>query len=174
MPTARKHSKDLRKGRYSVSNGIYLATFVTKNRKTIFKDLYLARAVVRCLNKSPYADTLAFVVMPDHVHWLLQLRSSKTLSQVIQATKAISSRNINRRSDQKGSIWQPGFHDHALRNEEALKEIGRYIVANPLRAKLVSRIGEYSHWDAVWIQDSRRVVAPTTNKNAVAAKTHHE
>ena len=145
------HSKDLRKGRYSVKNGIYLATFVTRNRQPIFKDFYIARLVVRCLNKSPYADTLAYVVMPDHVHWLLQLRSSKSLSQVMQSTKIMSTKSINRQINGKGSVWQPGFHDHALRYEEALKEFCRYVVANPLRAKLVKRIGEYPHWDTVWV-----------------------
>lgn len=48
-------------------------------------------------------------------------------------------------------IWQANYHDHAVRKEEDLKEIARYIVANPLRAKLVSRIGDYSLWDAVWL-----------------------
>ena len=145
------HSRTLRNGRYSVNNGIYLATFTTRERNPIFNDLFLSRIVIRYLNKSPYANTLAFVVMPDHVHWLLQLKTSKSLSQVIQATKSIISINVNRQTDQKGTIWQPGFHDHALRNEEALREIGRYVVANPLRANLVKKIGDYPHWDAVWV-----------------------
>jgi uncharacterized protein with ACT and thioredoxin-like domain len=48
-------------------------------------------------------------------------------------------------------IWQQDFHDHALRMEEDVKSVARYIVANPLRAGLVMKIGDYSHWDAKWL-----------------------
>jgi putative transposase len=38
-----------------------------------------------------------------------------------------------------------------LRHEDDLAKLPRYIVANPLRAGLVERVGDYSHWDAVWL-----------------------
>jgi REP element-mobilizing transposase RayT len=47
--------------------------------------------------------------------------------------------------------WQEGFHDHALRREEDLRDIARYIVLNPVRAGLVRNIREYPLWDAVWL-----------------------
>jgi len=46
------------------------------------------------------------------------------------------------------------FFDHALRVDEDLRRIARYIVANPLRSKLVPRIEEYSLWDAVWLEET--------------------
>jgi hypothetical protein len=49
------------------------------------------------------------------------------------------------------AVWQSGFHDRALRQEEELQTIARYIVANPLRAGLVKRVGDYAHWDAMWL-----------------------
>lgn len=48
-------------------------------------------------------------------------------------------------------VWQRGFHDRALRQEEDLIATARYVVANPLRAGLVDRIGDYPWWDAVWL-----------------------
>jgi putative transposase len=48
-------------------------------------------------------------------------------------------------------VWQRGFHDHALRKEEDIVSVARYIVANPVRDGLVRRIGDYPHWDAVWL-----------------------
>jgi len=83
--------------------------------------------------------------MPDHLHWLMQLGSRGSLAQVIGAVKAATAHRIGRR------IWQDGFHDHALRQEEDMTSIARYIVANPLRAGLVERLGDYPHWDAVWL-----------------------
>ena len=107
--------------------------------------------MIRNINRSPGTQTLAFVVMPDHVHWLLQISGEKSLSEIIQATKSASAHAINRIAGRKGKFWQPGFHDHAVRTEEALRDIARYIVANPLRAGLVTSVRNYSHWDAVWI-----------------------
>jgi REP element-mobilizing transposase RayT len=97
--------------------------------------------------------------MPDHVHWLLQLRTAKTLSQVVQATKILCTKSINRKTGGKGSIWQVGFHDHAVRNDGALKEIARYVVANPIRAKLVTSVRDYPHWDAVWVNNADAVIS---------------
>jgi REP element-mobilizing transposase RayT len=48
-------------------------------------------------------------------------------------------------------LWQRGFHDHALRRDEDLVAAARYIVANPLRARLVRRIGDYPFWKCVWV-----------------------
>jgi len=73
------------------------------------------------------------------------LLGSHNLSAVMQSVKGLSAKKIGR------PIWQDGFHDHALRREEDLKATARYIVANPLRAGLVERIGDYPHWDAIWL-----------------------
>jgi len=149
-PTSRPkpHSKDLRKGRHSQANRIYLITTATQHREPVFTDFNAARALIRILKNEQSlgrADTLAFVVMPDHWHWLLRLLGSHNLSAVMQSVKGLSAKKIGR------PIWQDGFHDHALRREEDLKATARYIVANPLRAGLVERIGDYPHWDAIWL-----------------------
>ena len=83
--------------------------------------------------------------MPDHFHWLLDLGDEKTLSQTVQFIKSITSKRL------KEPIWQRGFHDRAIRHENNLKDVARYIVANPIRAGLVSNIRQYPHWDSIWI-----------------------
>ncbi|MFO1311380.1 MAG: hypothetical protein U1F41_04875 [Burkholderiales bacterium] len=50
-----------------------------------------------------------------------------------------------------GGLWQRGFHDHALRREEDIVDVARYVVANPLRAGLVGRIGDYPFWNCAWL-----------------------
>ena len=141
----------LRKGRASLQNQIYLVTFVTEGRRRRFTDFQCARLMIRSLKNCRQAKTMAFVVMPDHVHWLVQLLDEASLSQVLQAVKSASAYRINHYMKRKGKFWQKGFHDHALRKEEAVIDAARYIVANPLRAGLVGNVREYSHWDAIWI-----------------------
>jgi REP element-mobilizing transposase RayT len=145
------HGKNLRKGRFSQPGGIYLITFVTVSRETLFTDLFTARLVITSLMKSKGAETLCFVVMPDHVHWLLQLRPHSELTSIIRGVKAASARQINRHLGRNGPIWQTGYHNHALRREENIREAARYIVANPLRAGLVKSVRQYPHWDAKWL-----------------------
>jgi putative transposase len=139
------HSKDLRKGRHSEPNQIYLITAVTRNRLPVFADFYKARQLIKVLKTEQHAQTVAFVVMPDHLHWLMALGERRQLNKVVQGIKSISSRKIGH------PLWQAGYHDHALRAEEDLQATARYIVANPLRAGLVERIGDYPHWDATWL-----------------------
>ncbi len=89
--------------------------------------------------------------MPDHLHWLFQLNEGCLLSRVMKTLKARSAIAINRYRGQGGSIWQRAYYDHALRKDEDIRNIARYIVANPLRAGLVKNIGDYPHWDCTWL-----------------------
>ena len=151
MQPNRPSSNKLRKARVSIQNQIYLVTFVTEKRRVRFTDFYCARLMISALNKSNNTETLAFTVMPDHVHWLLQLRDQTSLSRVLQSLKSVSAHRLNRHLGRKGRFWQDGFHDHALRKEEDVIDAARYIVGNPLRAGLVNSVGDYPHWDAVWL-----------------------
>lgn len=88
--------------------------------------------------------------MPDHLHWLVQLKTG-SLNQLMQRLKSRSAISLNRLHGTHGAIWQKGYHDRAIRDEEDLRDVARYIVANPLRAGLVKRIGDYPFWDATWL-----------------------
>jgi REP element-mobilizing transposase RayT len=153
MPTGARQpgAAALRKGRRSLPGQIYLVTTITHLRQPLFADLHAGRQVVAALRREPRAETLAYVVMPDHLHWLLALKGDSALGMVVQAVKSISARGVNRSLHRSGPVWQPGFHDHALRREEDLQGVARYIVANPLRAGLVRSVREYPLWDACWL-----------------------
>ena len=83
--------------------------------------------------------------MPDHLHWLMQLGETSPLSRVVHQVKSVSAHRLGR------PLWQAGFHDHVLRREEDVRQIARYIVSNPVRAGLVDRVGDWPHWDVVWL-----------------------
>jgi len=149
----RYHGRSLRKGRYSEINRPYLVTAVTYYRKPFFDNLYCARILInsfKSAHDSNFVESLSWVVMPDHFHWLFTLKTS-SLSDVIHKVKGGSALQINQLNSTTGQIWQKGFHDHGLRREEDLRQISRYIVANPLRASIVGDIGQYPHWDSTWL-----------------------
>jgi REP element-mobilizing transposase RayT len=94
------------------------------------------------------AVSLAWAVMPDHLHWMFVLRTP-SLSRLVQRVKSRSARHINALGSTMGMIWQPGFYDHQVRFIEDLATQARYILANPVRRGLAERIGEYPH---AWCQ----------------------
>ena len=146
--------RQLRKGRFSESNRIYFVTAVTQDRRSVFADYMLGRLLVHELAREHSRGdlhSLAFVVMPDHLHWLVQLKDGSDLSRCIQRTKSLSARALNAQLGWVGRFWQKGFHDHALRQEEDLVSFARYLVANPLRARLVVSLRDYPLWDAIWV-----------------------
>jgi REP element-mobilizing transposase RayT len=152
MPTT--HAAHLRLGRFSEPGRDYLLTTVTDRRRPVFANFALARLAIQSLRECDLAGesvTLAFVLMPDHLHWLFTLQNAD-LSAVARRFKSASARRVNRALGTVGErLWQAGFHDHALRREEDLPGIARYIVANPLRAGWVGSVRDYPHWDAIWL-----------------------
>ncbi len=88
--------------------------------------------------------------MPDHFHWLVELEKC-SLSSLMRQTKSLTTREVNLSTARLGPLWQQGYHDRALRRDEDLVKMARYVVANPLRAGLVKRLGDYPLWDAIWV-----------------------
>jgi REP element-mobilizing transposase RayT len=110
----------------------------------------------------PHLRLDAFVIMPNHIHGILflsgpplpdsvgaGLRPAPThpddttasrrhgLSEIIRAFKSFSARRINALRGTPGlPVWQRGFYDHVIRNDEDLARIRQYIITNPLRWSL--------------------------------------
>ena len=137
---------------YSAAN-VYFLTLCTKNRSRCLARIVgrgLDPAVTAALELTPYGniaeqdllalprhfagvELLQYVIMPDHLHILLQLqevaaagsRPRPTIPTLIGQYKAGVSRKCKR------SLWQASFYDHVVRCEQELLEIQRYIENNP-------------------------------------------
>jgi REP element-mobilizing transposase RayT len=107
-------------------------------------------AELKRVHDQKMVNSIAWVVIPDHLHWLVQLEQG-SLAQLMQTVKSRSTLTINRALNRQGAFWQSGYHDRALRDDEDVRPFGRYIVANPLRAGLVKKVGDYPLWDACWL-----------------------
>ena len=152
MPTS-KNAYRLRIGRHSEFGRLYLLTTITQQRRPIFNNFQLGRLVVdhfRQAHEDGIVISKAWVVMPDHFHWLIELQN-KTLGELMCRIKSRSSVNINRLTKTHERVWQKGYYDRALRQEDDVKAAARYIIQNPIRAQIASRIGDYPLWDACWI-----------------------
>jgi putative transposase len=148
--------KALRRYRFSTENQIYLVPFNTASRQVIFSNNHhAANAFCKALNDKrlwPDAKLMCWVLMPDHVHLLIQLGATESMSALINCIKTNTARRINECLQRRGKLWGDGFHDKALKYEENLVDVARYIVMNPIRAELVKRIGDYPYWNAIWLE----------------------
>jgi REP element-mobilizing transposase RayT len=143
---------NLRKGRASLPGQLYLVTTATFERAPLFADFAIAHIAARAIvTPQPVCSLLCWVLMPDHLHALVEIRGGR-LSDAVQRIKERSSRAVNEARGVRGSVWSAAFHDHALRREDDVIDIARYIVCNPLRAGLVRSVRDYAFWDAIWLE----------------------
>ncbi|HEU0152383.1 MAG TPA: transposase, partial [Arenimonas sp.] len=145
----------LRLGRRSLPGHAYFITFTTHGRQRLFGGWETAAAMARLLDSPgtwPHSNLLAWVLMPDHFHGLLVLAAG-TLALSVGQAKGRSARRFNPSVGRVGPVWARSYHDRAIRGDEALRSAARYLVANPLRAGLAKRVGDYPFWNARWLTD---------------------
>ena len=135
---------------YSTPNA-YFITVCTKNRKNLFwMDVgaiidrpnnvpltnlgMIARQSIEDIpNYYSAVSVDHFVIMPNHIHLLLQINTdadgrsmiAPTVSTVVRLMKGTVSKQAGL------SVWQKGFYDHVIRNDHVYREIWNYIDGNP-------------------------------------------
>jgi REP element-mobilizing transposase RayT len=146
MALSRPHAKNLRIGRCSRPGHYYFLTASVAGRRTIFakkKHALLMLETIRWLHTANRFGVDAAVIMPDHLHLVGQLGDS-TLAKVMHTLKSFSARRLVA-AGVESPVWQKGFHDHGLRDDEDYRSRVAYVLENPLRAGLVRRGEDYPY-----------------------------
>ena len=124
----------------------YVLTTCVALRQRAFADSPLTiRVVERLLENARRFDFAvhAYCVMPDHLHALLEATSDASdFCAFVKRFKQTTGFEYCRRTRQR-RLWQPGYHEHILRSDEATDAVARYLLENPIRAGLSSTLGEY-------------------------------
>ncbi len=127
--------------RLYVPGGTYFFTVVTANRQPLLADPHnvqlLRQAFGYVRERRPF-ETLAAVILPDHLHCLWRLpEGDADYSTRWQMIKTAFSRKMPASGGEK-TIWQPRFWEHLIRDEEDLRRHLDYIHFNPVKHGLVS------------------------------------
>ena len=135
---------------YSTPNG-YFITICTQNRRNLFwKNVgaitdrpenvpltnlgMLARQSIEDIPRYyPVVSVDHFVIMPNHIHLLLQIHTDNdgrsmiapTISTVVRLMKGAVSKQAG------FSVWQKGFYDHVVRSQRDYLDVWNYIEGNP-------------------------------------------
>ena len=115
----------------------YFVSTQTAGRNPFFRHERWARLMIATLEHYAEKDFIlhAYVVMSDHLHLLITPR--ETVEKSVQLFKGGFSFRAKRELTWNGEIWQQGFTDHRIRDEEDWKRHLEYIRTNPNEARLV-------------------------------------
>jgi len=86
------------------------------------------------------ARVYAFVVMPEHIHLLINEPPLILVAQFLKALKQITSRKL--RGDRR-QFWQDRYYDANIYGESARSEVIPYIHRNPVKRGLVASPEQY-------------------------------
>lgn len=77
-----------------------------------------------------YYDLAAWVVMPNHVHLLVEVYETSRLEKIVRMWKTFSCRLINRSVERQGRLWMPEYFDRYIRDAKHLANAFSYLAKN--------------------------------------------
>jgi putative transposase len=84
-----------------------------------------------------------FVIMPNHVHVLMTVSGEMSLEKAMQLIKGSFSFRANKELGFHGEIWQRGYSDVQILDDQSFQQHREYIENNPVKAGLANRRDEY-------------------------------
>jgi len=129
----------------------YFLTFCTFERRHHFANaehVDLVRTQFAQQADHEHFTIPAYCFMKDHVHLLAEgTREDSDLKHFVKMAKQYSGYYFKQRTEQP--LWQRYGFERVLRGEEGTWEIARYIVTNPVRSGLVTRLEDYRFWGSL-------------------------
>jgi len=133
-------------------NGLYFVTICIQNRDHLLGEIsdnehciYDSGVMVQSVwnNLSQYylgVKLHDFVVMPNHIHGIIELENSDLdLSEIIRRFKIFTTHQYIKGVHDKNwqsfykRLWQRNYYEHIIRDDESLKQLQQYILNNPLQ-----------------------------------------
>jgi putative transposase len=132
--------------RYPALGRPYFITNVTYDRRPILVDhVDLLEMVFDIAKKRIPFELLAWVILPDHFHLLLDA-GEIDVSRILQTTKMSFASNYRKRLGQRsGRTWQNRFWDHIIRDQDDFNRHVDYIHYNPIKHGLVRSPFDWPH-----------------------------
>jgi len=97
-------------------------------------------------------DLLAWVVMPNHVHVVVQPLGEHSLSAILHSWKSFTANRANDLLKRSGKpFWQVEAYDHLIRDEEDLNRCRAYTEFNPVKAGLCE-YPEQWQWSSAYMR----------------------
>jgi REP element-mobilizing transposase RayT len=131
-----KGYRALRHGRFSKSGDEYFITFCTEQRQSGLTTEPIAGVIVteiKQMETEAIWSLRCAVLMPDHIHLLIQLGNVLPLGKSIARLKSKSSIHLKTQKLR----WQKGYYEHTMRTQEDRLPVFLYMYLNPYKANLL-------------------------------------
>jgi Rad3-related DNA helicase/REP element-mobilizing transposase RayT len=106
---------------------------------------------------------LAWCVMPNHVHAVVQPIGSHALEEIVHSWKSFTAHKANKLLGREGPFWMAEAYDHLIRDQDDLRHAVEYVLGNPSKAKL-------DGWK--WIGGDPEVLGLTADVTGVPSRQH--
>lgn len=133
-------------------------TMATVNDKDWFNNQFLARSTAHslhhCLDNSN-AQVLAWVLLPDQLHLMIQAGSNCSLAEAMQRLKVCTAIAVNKTAQASiglvGPLWQSRYCLQPVHRREYARELAMSIIHQPQQLGLVKHYADYPYWDCIWV-----------------------
>jgi putative transposase len=136
-----------RRSRLIVPSQVHHTVQRGNNKQAIFLDNDDYLFYLKVLKEAIYKYQIAihcYVLMPNHIHLLLTPQAETAPSQMMQFIGRFYVRYFNKKYNRTGTLWEGRFRSAVIDSERYLLDLYNYIESNPVRAKLVEKIDDYS------------------------------
>ncbi len=158
--------------RFQQARDLHFITFSCYRRLPYLADpepKYLVEQILEHTRARHNAHIYAFVLMPEHVHLLINETFDLPLAMFLKSLKQETSRKLKR--DQP-HFWQPRYYDFNVRTPEKFSEKVRYIHRNPVTRGLVEQPDLYP-WSS-YIHYASGIQGTVTIESGWAIRTQPE
>jgi putative transposase len=128
---------------------MYFLTMATDNHKPWFRSLHDKSLILQVMDRIKARFDLhfdAWVIMPDHVHWLISPNMAD-YSKVVFAFKRGVGAELKKAGKLRDGekLWQSRFWEHTIRDDEDLRRCVEYIHFNPVKHGYVDSPHEWEY-----------------------------
>ena len=136
---------------------IFITIVTSKRRPILIKNIDILRNSFKQTKEKIEFVIDAIVVLPDHLHMIIQPKENKTYPEIIKRIKVNFSLNIDttkidnyeesesRKSKSEKDIWQRRYWEHTITDERDLCSLIDYIHYNPVKHGLVKQAKEWKY-----------------------------
>ncbi|MDA3812898.1 MAG: transposase [Candidatus Cloacimonetes bacterium] len=135
---------------YKGNSHVYFVTICTFKKNNYFNEEKHAKLITEELiyrkDILKQVDLICYCIMPDHLHLLMSFSENykSDLLNWVKTFKRFTSKIIKEKY-KLNDLWQRGFYEHILRNNESIINKAIYIMENPIRKEIVKKVNEYPY-----------------------------
>ena len=131
--------------RAHIENSKIFITIVTSRRRPILiENIDLLRNSFKQAKEKLKFEIDAIVILPDHLHMIIQPEDNKTYPEIIKRIK-VNEESESRKNKNEKDIWQRRYWEHTITDERDLCSCIDYIHYNPVKHGLVKQAKEWKY-----------------------------